>query len=157
MAQTALTRGDNQIDALRDTMAELLRIDESRRRFAAMVSGLDTHYDLGAEHPLAGRRLPDLDLVTSAGPVRAFTLLHDARPVLLNFGQPGSIGITPWADRVRLADAEYRGTWELPVLGRVPAPAAVLVRPDGYVAWAGDPADPGLPAGLTTWFGPPAA
>jgi 2-polyprenyl-6-methoxyphenol hydroxylase-like FAD-dependent oxidoreductase len=157
MAQTALTRGDNQIDALRDTMAELLRIDESRRRFAAMVSGLDTHYDLGADHPLAGRRLPDLDLVTAAGPARAFTLLHDARPVLLNFGPPGSIGIASWADRVRLVDAEYRGTWELPVLGRVPAPAAVLVRPDGYVAWAGDPADPGLPTGLATWFGPSAA
>jgi 3-(3-hydroxy-phenyl)propionate hydroxylase len=157
MAQTALTRADDRVDALRDTMAELLSVDESRRRFAAMMSGLDIHYDLGAGHPLAGRRLPDVDLVTAAGPVRAFTLLHDARPVLLNFGPPGSIGITSWADRVRLVDAEYRGTWELPVLGRVPAPAAVLVRPDGYVAWAGDPADPGLPTGLTTWFGPPAA
>ena len=99
----------------------------------------------------------DLDLVTANGPLRVFTLLHEARPVLLSLGEPGGFDITLWADRVRLTDAEYAGPWELPVLGAVPAPAAVLIRPDGYVAWAGDPAHPGLPDALITWFGPPTA
>jgi len=157
MAQTALTRGDARIHALRDTMSELLSMDEPRMRIAAMISGLDIHYDLGEGHPLLGRRMPDLDLVTASGPLRVFTLLHQARPVLLNLGEPGGLDITPWADRVQLIDAEYAGTWELPVLGAVTAPAAVLIRPDGHVAWAGDPAHPGLPDALTTWFGPPAA
>ena len=157
MAQTALTRSDARIDALRDTMSELLGMDEPRKRFAAMISGLDIHYDLGQGHPLAGRRMPDLDLVTASGPLRVYTLLHQARPVLLNLGEPGGFDITPWADRVQLADARYAGTWELPVLGTVSAPAVVLIRPDGYAAWAGDPADPGLPDALTTWFGPPTA
>ena len=155
LAQTALTRSDARTDALRDTMSELLSMDEPRKRFAAMMSGLDIHYDLGEGHPLLGRRMPDLDLVTASGPLRVFTLLHDARPVLLNLGEPGGSDITPWAERVQLIDAEYAATWELPVLGAVPAPAAVLIRPDGYVAWAGDPARQGLPDALATWFGPP--
>ena len=157
MAQTALTRGGERIDALRETMSELLSMDEPRKLIAAMISGLDIHYDLGAGHPLLGRRMPDLDLVTASGPLRVFALLHDARPVLLNLGEPGAFDITPWADRVRLTDAEYAGRWELPVLGAVTAPAAVLIRPDGHVAWAGDLTHPGLPDALTTWFGPPTA
>ena len=157
MAQTALTRSDARIDALRDTMSELLSMDEPRKRIAAMMSGLDIHYNLGEGHPLPGRRMPDLDLVTADGPLRVFTLLHDARPVLLNFGAPGGFDVTPWADRVQFVDAKYAGVWELPVLGEVTAPAAVLIRPDGYVAWTGDITAPGLPDALTTWFGPPAA
>jgi len=155
MAQTALTRSDDRIDALRNTMSELLSMDEPRKRFAAMVSGLDVHYELGEGHPLVGRRTPDLDLVTADGPVRVFTLLHDARPVLLNLGEPGGIDIAPWADRIQLVDAEYVGAWELPVVGVVTAPTAVLIRPDGHVAWVGDGTDPGLREALTTWFGPP--
>jgi 2-polyprenyl-6-methoxyphenol hydroxylase-like FAD-dependent oxidoreductase len=151
MAQTPLTRSDARIDALRDTMTELLGMDEPRKRFAAKMSGLDIHYDLGEGHPLLGRRMPDLDLVTAGGPLRVFTLLHDARPVLLNLGEPGGLDVTPRAGRVRLVDAKYAGAWELPVLGAVPAPPAVLIRPDGYVAWVGGPADPGLPDALTTW------
>jgi 2-polyprenyl-6-methoxyphenol hydroxylase-like FAD-dependent oxidoreductase len=157
MAQTALTRSDARIDALRETMSELLGMDEPRRRYAAMMSGLDIRYDLGEGHPLAGRRMPDLDLAAAGGPLRVYALLHDARPLLLNLGEPGGADITPWADRVRLADARYAGRWELPVIGEVPAPAAVLIRPDGYVAWAGDPDDPGLAGALATWFGPPGA
>ena len=157
MAQTVLTRSDARVDALRDTMSELLSMEQPRKRFAAMMSGLDIHYDLGEGHPLLGRRMPDLELVTASGPLRVYTLLHDARPVLLNLGEPGSLGITPWADRVQLIDAEYAGTWELPVLGAVTAPTAVLIRPDGYVAWAGDPTHRGLRDALTTWFGPPTA
>ncbi len=158
MAQVALMhRTDERTDALRDTVSELLSMDEPRKRFAAMMSGLDIHYDLGEGHPLFGRRMPDLDLVTANGPLRVFTLLHDARPVLLNLGEPGVFDITPWADRVQLIDAEYDGAWELPALGPVTAPTAVLIRPDGYVAWVGDPTDLGLADALTTWFGPPTA
>ena len=157
MAQTPLTRSDDRIDALRDTVCELLSMDEPRKRFAAMMSGLGIHYDLGEGHPLLGRRMPDLDLVTANGPLRVFTLLHQARPVLLNLGEPGGFDITPWADRVQLIDAKYGGPWELPVLGEVTAPAAVLIRPDGYVAWVGDVIRKGLPDALTSWFGPPAA
>ncbi len=157
MAQTALLRSDDRIEALRDTMSDLLSMDEPRKRFAAMMSGLDIHYDLGEGHPLLGRRMPDLDLVTANGPLRVFTRLHDARPVLLNLGEPGGIDITPWADRVRLIDAKYVGTWELPAIGAVPAPTVVLIRPDGYVAWVGDLTQRGLADALTAWFGPPAA
>ena len=154
MAQTPLNRSDARLDALRDSLSELLGMDEPRRRFGAMMSGLDIRYDLGEGHPLTGRRMPDLDLDARAGPVRVYTLLHEARPVLLNLGAPGRFDITPWTERVRLIDAAYGGTWELPVIGQVPAPAAVLIRPDGYVAWAGDPAEAGLPEALSIWFGP---
>jgi 2-polyprenyl-6-methoxyphenol hydroxylase-like FAD-dependent oxidoreductase len=157
MAQVALLRTDDRTNALRDIMTELLGMDEPRKRVAAMMSGLDIHYDLGEGHPLLGRRMPDLDLVTANGPLRVFTLLHDARPVLLDLGEPGGFDITPWADRVQVIDAKYVGTWELPAIGAVTAPAAVLVRPDGYVAWVGDRTQVGLADALTTWFGPPAA
>ena len=155
MAQVALMRADDRIEALRDTVSELLSMDEPRKRFAGMMSGLDIHYDLGEGHPLLGRRMPDLDLVTPGGTVRVFTLLHDARPVLLNLGQPWGVDLSPWARRVGSIDAEYAGDWELPVLGQVAAPAAVLIRPDGYVAWVGDGSDSGLRDALTTWFGAP--
>jgi FAD binding domain/Aromatic-ring hydroxylase, C-terminal len=157
MAQVALRRPDDRVKALGDAMAELLSVDENRKRFGAMMSGLDIHYDLGEGHPLLGRRMPDLDLVTPGGTVRVFTLLHDARPVLLNLGEPGGFAITPWADRVQLIDAKYAGTWELPALGAVTAPTAVLIRPDGYVAWVGERTQLGLADALTTWFGPPTA
>src|SRR5206468_2172227 len=157
MAQVALLRTDDRTNALRETMSELLGMDEPRKRVAAMMSGLDIHYDLGEGHPLLGRRMPDLDLVTTNGPLRVFTLLHDARPVLLNLGEPGGFDITPWADRVQLIDAAHVGTWELPALGAVTAPTAVLIRPDGYVAWVGDLTQLELVDALPTWFGPPTA
>jgi 2-polyprenyl-6-methoxyphenol hydroxylase-like FAD-dependent oxidoreductase len=157
MAQVALRRPDDRIEALKDTISELLSMDEPRNRFAAMMSGLDIHYDLGDGHPLLGRRMPDLDLVTADRPLRVFTLLHDARPVLLNLGEPGGFDITPWADRVQSVDAKYEGEWELPAIGAVTAPTAVLIRPDGYVCWVGDLTHPGLPDALTTWFGAPTA
>jgi 2-polyprenyl-6-methoxyphenol hydroxylase-like FAD-dependent oxidoreductase len=153
MAQMALLRPDDRTKALRDVTAELLGMDEPRRRFAAMMSGLDIHYEPAEGHPLVGRRMPDLDVVTADGPVRVFTLLHDARPVLLNLGEPGGFDITGWADRVKLVDAKYVGAWELPALGSVTAPDAVLIRPDGHVAWAGEPP---LAEAMTAWFGPPA-
>jgi 2-polyprenyl-6-methoxyphenol hydroxylase-like FAD-dependent oxidoreductase len=157
MAATALNRGDERTKALRETMSELLKMDEPRKRYAARISGLDIRYDLGTGHPLLGRRMPDLDLVTESGPRRVFTLLHDARPVLLNLGDPGAFDITPWGDRVRLIEAQYTGLWELPVLGAVAGPTAVLIRPDGYVAWVGGGTDQGLRDALIIWFGRPNA
>ena len=155
MAAVALRRPDERTKALRETVSELVGMDEPRRRFGAMMSGLDIHYDLGEGHPLLGGRMPDLDLITDNGPVRVFTLLHNARPVLLNLGEPGGFDITPWADRVQLIDAKYDGVWELPALGAITAPTAVLIRPDGHVAWVGDRHSADLPDALSTWFGPP--
>ena len=152
-AQVALSRPDDRHRALRDTMTELLSMDEPRRRIAGMLSGLDIHYDLGEGHPLLGRRMPDLDLHTADGPTRTYTLLHDARPVLLNVGAPGGFDVSPWPERVRLVDAEHTGAWELPVVGEVAAPPAVVIRPDGHVAWLGELTDPELPRALATWFG----
>ena len=155
MAYVALRRPDERTKALRDTIAELFDVDEARKRFAAMLSGLGIRYDLGEGHPLLGRRMPDLDLTTTAdGPLRLFTLLHDARPVLLRLGEPGAFDVAPWADRVKVIDAESAGPWELPALGEVTAPSAVLIRPDGYVAWVGEGTDAGLAEALTAWVGP---
>jgi 3-(3-hydroxy-phenyl)propionate hydroxylase len=152
MAQVALSSPDDRHQALRETMTALLAMDEPRRHIAGMLSGLDIHYQLGEGHPLLGRRMPDLDLHTAAGPTRVFALLDDARPVLLNFGGAGDFDTSPWT-RVRLIDARHEGVWELPILGEVAAPPAVLIRPDGHVAWAGDLTDAELPHALATWFG----
>jgi 2-polyprenyl-6-methoxyphenol hydroxylase-like FAD-dependent oxidoreductase len=156
MAQVALLRRpDERAKALVDSMSDLLSMDEPRKRFAGMMSGLDICYDLGGRHPLLGRRMPDLDVVTATGPLRVFTLLHDARPVLLNFAEQGQLDISPWAHCVQRIDATYAGPWELPVIGAVTAPGAVLIRPDGHVAWVGDSTQLGLTDAMTTWFGPP--
>ena len=154
MALTALTRADARIEALRDVVADLLSADEPRTRLAAKTAALDIRYDLGEGHPLLGRRMPDLDIVTADGPARVFSLLRDARPVLLNLREPGAVDIASWTERVRLVDARYDGAWELPVVGAVAAPEAVLIRPDGHVAWAGGDGRAGLTDALTTWFGP---
>jgi 2-polyprenyl-6-methoxyphenol hydroxylase-like FAD-dependent oxidoreductase len=155
MAQRAIGANDERTVALRGILAELLRMDQPRKHIAGMISGLDVAYDLGEGHPLLGRRMPDLDLGAGDGAVRVFSLLHRAKPLLLNLGEPGRFDITPWAERVQLVDAQHVGTWELPVLGAVAAPHAVLIRPDGHVAWVGDGTDTGLRDALTTWFGSP--
>jgi hypothetical protein len=155
MAQGALQRQDERIKAVVDLVSEVVRMDEPRKRLAGIISGLDIHYDLGEGHPLLGRRMPDLDLLTAGGPVRVFELLHEAKPVLLDLGESGALDLTPWADRVKMINAEYVGPWELPVLGAVTAPTAVLIRPDGYAAWVGDRTHLGLREALTTWFGAP--
>lgn len=156
LAQVALLRPDDGSKAARGAVAELLDMDEPRKKVAAIMSGLDIRYDLGEGHPLLGRRMPDLDLITADGPVRVYALLHAARPVLLNFGEPGGFDIRPRGDRVQLVDAQFSGAWELPALGTVTPPAAVLIRPDGYVAWVGESTSHGLDDALGTWFGPPA-
>ncbi len=154
LAQSALGRGDDRTEALRDVVTDLLRMDEPRKRYGAIMSGLDLRYDLGDGHPLLGRRVPDLEVITPSGPRRVFTLQHEARPVLLNLGEPGAFALGPWVDRVRRVDARYDGAWELPVIGAVPSPTAVLIRPDGHVAWVGEGTDAGLRDALGTWFGP---
>jgi 3-(3-hydroxy-phenyl)propionate hydroxylase len=156
IALGTLQRQDERMTALVDVVSELASMDEPRKRLVGIRSGLDIHYDLGEGHPLLGRRMPDLDLVTANGPLRVFELLHGARPLLLDLAQPGDFDVAPWADRVQLIAASYNGDWELPVLGAVSAPTAVLIRPDGYVAWVGDGTDVGLTDALATWFGPPA-
>jgi len=157
LAQAALQRRDDRTQALVDLVAELGTMDEPRKRVAGTISGLDIHYDLGKGHELLGRRMPDLDLTTADGPTRVFELLHEARPVLLNLGEPGAVDLGAWSERVQLVDAgcEVEGGWELPVLGSVPAPTATLIRPDGYVAWVGAGTTAGLPEALTRWFGAP--
>ncbi len=157
MALAVLQRQDERTKALADLVSELATMDEPRRRLVGIVSGLDVRYDLGEGHPLLGRRMPDLDLVTADGPLRVFELLHGAKPALLNLAEPGCVDISPWADRVQMIDAAYVGEWDLPVLGEVTPPTAVLIRPDGYVAWVGERTHLGLPEALTTWFGPPTA
>ena len=155
MAQIALRRTDERTEALQDTIADLLSMDEPRKRFGGMLSGLDIHYDFGEGHPMLGRRMPDVDLETADGPARVFSYLHGARPLLLNLSASNDFDPSPWAGRVQLVDAVHHGVWDLPVLGEVAAPSAVLIRPDGYVAWVGDPSDPGLTSALATWFGAP--
>jgi 3-(3-hydroxy-phenyl)propionate hydroxylase len=157
MALTALERGDARIDALRELIVELTQLDQTRTYYVARTSGLDIHYDLGEGHPLLGRRMPDLDIVTATGAQRVYTLLHEARPVLLNFSRRAAIASTPWLERVQLVHADFDGSWELPVIGRVAAPSAVLVRPDGYVVWVGEGSEDGLQHALGKWFGPPKA
>ena len=157
MAQVALRRPDDRSKALADYVSELLSLDEPRKRLAAEISGLDIRYELGEGHPLLGRRIPDLDLVTASGPRRVFSFLHNARPVLLNLSEPGGFDISPWGCRVQLVEAKYVGRWELPALGLITAPAAVLIRPDGYVTWVGDLTQRGLTDALSDWFGQPTA
>ena len=150
-----LFRSDDRTKALREILADLLKVDEVRRRVAAEKAGLDIRYDLGDGHPLLGRRMPDFDLITADGPLRVFSLLHSARPLLLNFGEPGSFNIASWEDRVQAIDAQCDGPWELPTIGPVSSPAAAMIRPDGYVAWVGDRAQTGLTDALTKWVGLP--
>jgi len=152
MASVAISRTDERSRALRELVAEMLGLEQARKYMAGRMSELDIRYDFGEGHPLLGRRMPDIEVTTAEGPMRAFTLLHRARPVLLDLGGLDGFDATPWAERVQVVAARYGGDWELPVIGAVAAPGSVLVRPDGQVAWTGhDPA--GLSEALTRWFG----
>ncbi|MGY4708752.1 FAD-dependent monooxygenase [Mycolicibacterium sp. CBM1] len=153
MAQTALNGPGPRVAALRDTMAELLTLDQPRTRIAAMMCGLDISYNPNPADPLLGLRMPDLDLHTADGPTRLFTLLHPAQWILLTHGQPCSADLTGWERRVTTVHAHTTPTWHLPILGEIAAPQAVLVRPDGHIAWVGrGTTTTGLTDALTTWF-----
>ncbi len=156
LASVALGRTDDRSKALASVVAELLALDQARKLVGGIMSELDIVYDFGSGHPLLGRRMPDLDIIIGDDPVRVYALLHEARPVLLNLSRPGSLDLGGWANRVRVVEVRYEGLWELPVVGVVTAPAAVLVRPDGHVAWVGDHTETGLNEALATWFGTPA-
>jgi 3-(3-hydroxy-phenyl)propionate hydroxylase len=138
MAHVALRRTEERTRALGEIASDIFGMDQPRKWMGGMMSGLDVHYDLGEGHPLVGRRMPDLEIDTDAGKVRVFALLHEARGLLLKFGEVVYGDIPPWADDIRVVDARYAGSWELPVIGVVRAPEAVLIRPDGYVAWVGE-------------------
>jgi len=155
MAMSATQRADDRVSALSELLTDLLSIDAARMRLAGLHHGLDVRYEAeDGGHPLLGRRMPDLGLMTADGPVRVFSLLHDARPALLGLGGPGSVAPGSWGHRLRSVDASYDGAWELPVIGAVEAPAAVLVRPDGHVAWVGEGTTEGLEQAMARWFGP---
>jgi 3-(3-hydroxy-phenyl)propionate hydroxylase len=154
MAHVALQRTDERTEALGETVSEMLKLGEVRRQMTADLSGLDIRYSAGEGHPLTGRRMPDLALISDGETRRLFTLLHAARPLLLNLDEPKTVDIGKWADRVHLVDAQCSEPWEVPVIGAVTLPKAILIRPDGYVAWAGDPSRPELPDALGVWFGP---
>lgn len=151
IAQSVLRYPGERMAVLGELVTELLAMEEPHKRFAAMMSGLDIRYGADEGHPLLGRRMPDLDIVVAGKPMRLFTLLHDALPVLINFGKP--FATDEWADRVKSVEATFAGVCALPVLGAVDMPAAVLVRPDGHVAWVGDGGSAGLSQTLETWFG----
>ncbi|MDY6981970.1 MAG: FAD-dependent monooxygenase, partial [Pseudomonadota bacterium] len=152
MAAVALMRNDERTKALNETLAELLGVDAARNHMAGLLSGLDIRYELGTGHPLVGRRMPDLDVETDDGRTRVYALMHDARPLLLNFGAADDLpDLSTWASRLRIVNARYDGTWELPVVGEVAAPAVVLIRPDGYVAWADVRGASGLADALHRW------
>ncbi|WP_431953890.1 FAD-dependent monooxygenase [Nocardia lijiangensis] len=162
-AQTALIKPGRQNDALRDVIADILTVPEVCLRLSGILSGLDLRYPLGDTHPLLGRRMPNLALSIDRGVTDVFTVLQQARPILIDLGAAVSADIlAPWADRVNRVDARLESAqpgdrWHLPVFGDVPAVDAMLVRPDGYVAWvnpANRPIDhETLTTALTQWLG----
>ncbi|QNE21424.1 hypothetical protein F1D05_30245 [Kribbella qitaiheensis] len=153
-AQVLLSRPGPNVDALRETFAALLQADGANETLGTMISALDLKYPIGDEHPLLGRRVPDLDLKTIDGTVRLYELLHPGRPILLDFGAGLGSGLEGWTDRVDHIEA-IRPTdrWAIPAVGDIQASMALLIRPDGHVAWLPE-ATTELHTALTTWFGP---
>jgi len=143
MAQSVLRRTDDHAKALSAMVSEFLKMDEPRHALAAEVSGLGVRYELGDGHPLLGRRMPDIELVVNGGRTTVFSLLRDAKWVLIDSGASG-LDADRWSSRVSVVRARFSGAAELPVIGRVALPLAVLTRPDGYVAWVGEGTDHGL-------------
>ncbi|MGW7686916.1 FAD-dependent monooxygenase [Kribbella sp. NPDC054772] len=149
-AQTALSRPGQHVDALRDTFSGLLEIDDVRRRLGLMITALDLRYDVKGDHVLAGRRVPDADLTVAGEATRVHQLLRGGRPVLLSLH--GSA--VPSSDRIDQIQAQCASdSWTVPGVGDVAVPSAVLIRPDGYVAWATDElSTEGLDEAMATWF-----
>ncbi|GII03909.1 FAD-dependent monooxygenase [Planobispora takensis] len=170
-AQSALVSPGSEVTALRELFAELLRERDNVQHIADLMSGADIRYDMGSGdvHPLTGRWAPDLTLETGDGPVRLAELTGDARPLLLDLTPGGSLAgeISGWHDRVDAVSARPHdsagpngSTRPRDSAGpNGPAPAALLLRPDCYVAWACDSSHPGaeerlaLRTALEHWFG----
>jgi hypothetical protein len=163
-AQRALSRGDVYAEAVRELFGELLQFPEAARHLGQLIAGSNVRYDMagsgqaarqvGGLHPLVGRLAPDLRLVTADGQTRVAELMRPARPVLLDLTDDG---------RVAAAAAAWTGPVTVPMVKPLTGTAAadgLLIRPDGYVAWASGPgaADPvsGLEAALHAWCGHPA-
>jgi 2-polyprenyl-6-methoxyphenol hydroxylase-like FAD-dependent oxidoreductase len=142
LSQQALTSPGPEVDALRTLFGELLQKPQVREYMANLLAGSDVRYDVGDAHPMSGRLVPELVLDDGR---RVAELLHDARPVLIDAsGGPFAAIAAGWADRVDLVTASIMDS---PIAG-------ILLRPDGYVAWATDSAEgPGLAAALERWFG----
>jgi 3-(3-hydroxy-phenyl)propionate hydroxylase len=160
-AQAALARPGAHTDALRDVFSALIVFDDVNQYLRGMLTALDIRYPADSDHLLAGRRVPDADLKTTDGATRVHELLHAARPVLLDLRGSAEVAAAAqgWTDRVDLLEARSEDDhWPVPAVGAVPAPAALLIRPDGHVAWAaaagGTPDTSALRTALATWCGP---
>ncbi|MEV1084888.1 FAD-dependent monooxygenase [Streptomyces sp. NPDC050211] len=160
-AQSALARPGAQTDALREVFGSLMVLDDVNRSLRLMLTALDIRYPADGDHLLAGRRVPDAGLKTADGATRVHELLHAARPVLLDLRGSAEVAALAagWADRVDLVEARSEDDhWSVPAVGDIPAPGALLVRPDGHVAWAAAadaaPDTGALRTALATWFGP---
>jgi hypothetical protein len=141
MAQSALVAPGGEVSALRELMGELLRNPANIRHIAETMAGTDIRYEMTDEHPMVGKFLPDVPLADG----RIAELMRSGRPVLLDFSGVGGDTAAGWADRVDVITVDA-----------VEPPAGlVLVRPDGYVAWAGDDVHKGLNEALRMWFGAP--
>ncbi len=155
LTHAALQDTDRRTVALRETLAELVAMEEPRCGSPGRAPGWTsaTPWERATRCSGGGCRIAIWS--PPADRVRAFELLHEAQPVLINLGGPGELDIAPWGDRVTAVDARDNGTWELPVTGVVSAPTGVLIRPDGHVAWVGEGTQSGLVEALATWFGAP--
>ncbi|MDX3691337.1 FAD-dependent monooxygenase [Streptomyces europaeiscabiei] len=154
-AQGMLFLSGDEMQPLRDVLAELIRYDDVSRHLAGMVSGLDIRYDLGAgDHPLLGMRMPRQELITASGKTTSTELLHQARGVLLDLADDPRLRETAggWADRVDVVTVTPH---DLRPGSPLEGTRAVLVRPDGYVAWTSPGSGAGPADALGHWFGPP--
>jgi len=157
LAQRILYLSGPEMDPMQEVMAELLGYEDVRRHLVGMVTGLDIRYDVGpGDHPLVGRRLPNTEIATDSGRpggTAAFQFLHSGRGVVLDLAGDEAIraAAAGWPDRVDAVTAASRPA------GALVDVEAVLVRPDGYIAWigAGGSGLAGLPDALTRWFGQP--
>jgi bifunctional hydroxylase/dehydrase len=149
-AQTMLILGGDEVAPLREVLSELVRYPDVERHLAAEVSGLGIRYDVGGgRHPLLGARLPRLPLSTGGRLTTSAELLRSGRGVLLDLADNATLRrrADGWTDRVDVVTAT-------PVDGPLPDTSAVLLRPDGHVAWAAPGSDSDLPSALGRWFGP---
>jgi bifunctional hydroxylase/dehydrase len=153
-AQGLLFLSGAEVQPLRDVLTELIQYEVVSRHLAAMVSGLEIRYDVGdGRHQLLGRRLPNVELVGEDFKTGSSELLRGGRGVLLDLEDNAVLRrrATGWADRVDVVTAELHGHGQD---GPLAGTAAVLVRPDGYVAWAAPGSHDDLPTCLERWFGP---
>lgn len=145
LSQQALMAPGPEVSALRTLFGELLQQPQVRDHMANLLAGSDVRYAVGDEHPLSGFLVPELVLDDGR---RVAELLRDARPVLLDLSGGAFVSsAAAWVDRVDVVTGTIANS----------SAAAMLLRPDGYVAWATDsPSGAGLPAALRNWFGMPA-